>query len=769
MTSVLKILDSLDIEDGLEVSQLEKSLKLSKKIDRDNLHIAIKALTKLGVIKNNNDNKLSVNNETQFLQGRVRCSSKGYCFVVREDQGEDIYIREANLNNAWHGDSVIVLITKEGVKRRAPEGKIQCVLQRYNDTLLAKVEPDKFTGELKAYPLDDRISVTIEIDNLANYNKITNENELIYEIKINKYPIAQHKAKGSIIRELSINAGVDGDIELLLSKNNISKNYDPPKVAPKKVISKGREDLTTQPSLLFESWEATNSPSLPAIFAEPFEGGNRIWIHSPTISERINLGGKLDKYLKEKGEVICLGNKWLDFLNDSLSSASQFKLNKKCEAISLLIVINSEGIVIDWKFSLSVVKPLKIITPKHLKAINNRKVTSKAVPIVLKSIKDNLEVIYTIIHSAKLINNSNNICIKLDEHIPNLERLSELQKTYPSRDFHGWSKTYDNLDPQSIIDVYIRLSNSILARHLIAYRLPFIYKEHEEIDQSSINELTKSALALDKKIMVNVDGTVTSNELIKSFETSNEKKILHKLVKHIIPGIHLKLYKANPLEENDDSSFDILKSNIESPWCVPSLNYWNVFNQFMISSLLSDGKGKPSSRSKETIELGKKDSWKYVNWDIFSQKHKDNIENHSNLRLIQNLNEIRKKSKSFRNNIISIAQGREAQKIIGKEVTAIITGVQSYGFFAEIDELTAEGLVHVSTLGDDWYEYRSRQNLLVGRKNKKTYQLAQKVNVKVMKIDILKNQIDLELVKESDNESLNISDNDINIQSNNNE
>ena len=78
-----------------------------------------------------------------------------------------------------------------------------------------------------------------------------------------------------------------------------------------------------------------------------------------------------------------------------------------------------------------------------------------------------------------------------------LERLNELHKTFPSRDFHGWSKTYDNCDPQSIVDVYIRLSNNILAQHLIGYKLPFIYKEHEEIDQSSINELT--SLALDEK------------------------------------------------------------------------------------------------------------------------------------------------------------------------------------------------------------------------------------------------------------------------------
>ncbi len=753
MTSVLKILESLDKEDGLELSQLEKSLKLTKKIDREKLYIAITALTKLGIIENTNHEKLAINNSTDFIQGRVRCSSKGYCFVVREDQGEDIYIREANLNNAWHGDSVIVLITKEGVKRRAPEGSIQCVLNRYNDNLLAKVEHDKLSNELRAYPLDDRIPVTIELEsNDFDIKKLSNK-DLIYEIKINRYPIAQFKAKGSIIREFSINAGEEGDIELLLSKNNITKDFIAPKVSPKKITLKSRKNLTSQPSLLFESWESKNSPSLPALFAEPYEGGNRIWVHSQTISERINLGSKLDNYLRDKGEVICLGNSWLDFLNESLKSASQFKINEESEAISLIIDINSEGIITNWKFSLTIIKPVKLITPKHLKAINNRKATSKSIPIALKGVKENLEVIYTIIHSAKLINSSNNVSIKLDENIPNLERLSELQKTFPGRDFHGWSKTYDNNDSQSILDVYIRLSNNILAKHLVGYRLPFIYKEYEEIEQTSINELSKSALSLDKKLIVNVDGSVTTTELIKSFESSTEKKILHKLIKHIIPGIHLKLFKINTNEEYEHYINNISSNNIEAPWCCPSFNYWNVFNQIIITLLLNEGKNKSTSRSKDSIDLGEKNSWNNIKWEIFPSKIMDSIDNHANLRLVQNLNDIRKKSKSFRNNIISIAQGREAQKIIGKEVSAIITGVQSYGFFAEIDDLTAEGLVHVSTLGDDWYEYRSRQNLLVGRKNKKTYQLAQKVNVRVLKVDILKNQIDLELVKDTDTET----------------
>jgi ribonuclease R len=56
-----------------------------------------------------------------------------------------------------------------------------------------------------------------------------------------------------------------------------------------------------------------------------------------------------------------------------------------------------------------------------------------------------------------------------------------------------------------------------------------------------------------------------------------------------------------------------------------------------------------------------------------------------------------------------------------------------------------EGLVHVSSLNDDWYEYRSRQNRLVGRKNKRVYQLGDTVQVRVIKVDVLRNQIDLEV------------------------
>ena len=112
---------------------------------------------------------------------------------------------------------------------------------------------------------------------------------------------------------------------------------------------------------------------------------------------------------------------------------------------------------------------------------------------------------------------------------------------------------------------------------------------------------------------------------------------------------------------------------------------------------------------------------------------------------LDKLNEYKYKVNQYKSNMISLKKVRKAEKLLGNIYIGFILSVQSYGFFVEISELNVEGLVHVSTLNNDWYEYRSRQNILVGRKSKKSYKVGDEIEVKIVKVDILKYQIDLEL------------------------
>lgn len=78
--------------------------------------------------------------------------------------------------------------------------------------------------------------------------------------------------------------------------------------------------------------------------------------------------------------------------------------------------------------------------------------------------------------------------------------------------------------------------------------------------------------------------------------------------------------------------------------------------------------------------------------------------------------------------------------------SGIITGVQSYGFFVELIDFNVEGLVHVSSLKDDWYEYRAHAQTLTGRRNRLRYRLGDRVEVLIKNVDSYRQQVDLAVI-----------------------
>lgn len=113
---------------------------------------------------------------------------------------------------------------------------------------------------------------------------------------------------------------------------------------------------------------------------------------------------------------------------------------------------------------------------------------------------------------------------------------------------------------------------------------------------------------------------------------------------------------------------------------------------------------------------------------------------------IPQLNEQADLARQACQDLTGLQKTKQMQTHTGEVLQGIITGIQSYGFFVRIETLMVEGLVHVSSLKDDWYEYRSRQQTLVGRKNRCQYRLGDRVDVEVKSVDYYRQQIDLIVV-----------------------
>src|SRR5207245_9437157 len=79
---------------------------------------------------------------------------------------------------------------------------------------------------------------------------------------------------------------------------------------------------------------------------------------------------------------------------------------------------------------------------------------------------------------------------------------------------------------------------------------------------------------------------------------------------------------------------------------------------------------------------------------------------------------------------------------IGLELEAVITGVAEYGFFGQAEDLPVEGLVHVSTLTEDYYDFDERSHSLIGRRTRRRYRLGDKVKVQVVRVDPQRRQLD---------------------------
>jgi ribonuclease R len=668
---------------------------------------------------------------------------------------------------------VLVRIIRDAGRRRSPEGGVQCILQRATTSLLAQVEQQD--ERLLAVPLDDRVLASIELPEGDSNYQLEGPATSVVEVQLDRYPIAQHPARGHVARSLPLNGGVDADRDLLLTKAHLHNRASAPRTTIKAPVDKRRHDLTDQPCLLLNNWVIDGAPHLPAAHVIPHEGGTRLWIHAPAVAERVNPGNSLDQWLCEQSEALCLGNKWIPLLSPNLSKAAAFNVGESQAAVSVRIDFDSEGCAHDWEFCLTQIRPVAEVTSEALTALAGRKPRSRAIPAALKSIKDHIGQLETLIFCAKALHAAElrQGQIELDLPTPDLETLGDLRATEPDGGNRQWIEPLREEDPFSILAIFLRAAHATWTQHCLDFNLPALVLQANDPESGSLNDVAKAAIALELPLSLDEEGTTSASELAQALITSPSRRVLNLQLRQTLPDPQFRLIQSRAKQislpnEEDAAATDIEDSQEEpdiaadtdamsapaqdgttplfAPWCCPTLHYADLLNQQVLCQLLNDGKDRPSVRQKETVNLGSKGAASTMTWPLFSGSLQQRLQELLQERQLQRLNSRRRQQAELSKDVIAMAQARSAEPMLDHEQQGVISGVQSYGFFVEIAPSMVEGLVHVSSLNDDWYEYRSRQNRLVGRRNRRVYKLGDPVTVRVTKVDVLRNQIDLDIV-----------------------
>jgi ribonuclease R len=735
--TVADLIDQLPAQEQLSPSKLEKALGLSSKSDKEQLRIALTALVRVGVLQEDETGIGRVEDEG-LIEARLRCSSKGFCFALRDDGGEDIYIRDNQLNHAWNGDRVLVRITREGGRRRSPEGGVQCILERSTTSLLAQVEQQN--ERLVAIPLDDRLLTSIELPE-GDSQYLKPADEAVVEVKVDRYPVGQLPSQGHVARSLAVNAGPEADLDLLITKHGLREPATAPKATLKSLEAKDRDDLTALPTLLLQPWSSTEAPILPAVSLESSESGHRLWVHAPAVAERIGYGSALDLFLRDQAEALCLGSSWIPLLPTNLSKAAAFKPGSAEAALSVVLEFNAEGVLEHYRFCRSTIQVDGAVDAKALQALAERKPKARTTPAALKALKDQLPLLEQLISFAQLLRQQRlaSGSIDLDLAMPAIEGLGDLAIPEPDETHRGWLVQLDPAsDPSGLLRELVLPAHRALGRHLAALELPAVYAHNPAPDAEALNDVAKAALALEIPLELSAEGNATAQELAQAFAGSDRCRVLQQQLREPLKPVTL---AAEPGANTVAGEAVALAA-----WCCPALHYADLWNQHVLALLLSEGKDRPSVRHKTRVDIAGDSSHGQIDWPLMAPSQIQPLEEGRSSALLHRLNGRCRFAAELQADALAMAQARQAEPLVGQTLTGVISGVQSYGFFVEVPPSQVEGLVHVSSLKDDWYEYRSRQNRLVGRKNRRTYMLGDAVEVTIQKVDVLRHQIDLAVV-----------------------
>jgi ribonuclease R len=736
--SVADLLEQLKAPSSLPVADLSSRLDLGSDSDRAQLDLALAALERLGLVTRDGDG-ISRCPAEDLVEARLRCSSKGFCFALRDDGGEDIYIRDHQLNHAWNGDRVLVRVLRDGGRRRSPEGGVQCILERANTQVLAQVQRQE-DGTVLAVPLDDRLQAPVHLD-AGDADHADRQDEAVVEVAVDRFPVGQFPARGHVARSLSIKGGAQADRELLLARHRLEAEGYGGRAGLRQPTGTGREDLTGLVTLGFRGWEGADAPVLPAVSLETVDGGLRLWLHSPALAERLTLDGPMDRWIRRRGEAIALGDGWWTLLPPALQKAAAFVSDREQEAVSVALDLSDEGELQHYRFCLSRIKPAALLDRAALDAWLTRKPKARTTPAALKALKAHLPLLEQLQDLVARLRTQRQAGGSLDLPLPlpPLQGLDTLAGGLPDQRRQGWFRSTDPADPVGWLRELLRLAEQAFGRHAAALELPVLFQVQPGPDPADLNDVVKLAIGLEVPLELAADGNAPAPQaLADALAASDRARVLLQVLRELCRPVQLSTLPAANALAAEPVAY--------APWGAAALHYGALWNQAILVSLLTDGKDRPSVRHKTRLDLGSDSCHGQADWPLLTPGQLTPFQDALAAGLAARLNGRSRVADEMEADVIALAQARAAEPLVGQTLTGVISGVQSYGFFVELPPSQVEGLVHVSSLKDDWYEYRSRQHRLVGRKNRRTYKLGDSVEVEVLKLDVLRNQIDLAVV-----------------------
>jgi ribonuclease R len=744
--SIATLLSNFQDEKLVAPKVLEKKLGCQDSVSLEKLQIALDALEKAGILVKERGRYRRVHEE-DVVEAKLRCSSKGFCFAIQDTEGaDDIYIRESHLSTAWNGDRVLVKVIKEGSRRRSPEGQVQLILERVNPSVLARVK--QTDRGYRAVPLDDRLLFELSLQ--PHEQNLENSLEHLVHVEVLRYPLGQNPPIGKVARVLGTDAEAAADTDIVCCKHDLRREF--PEAVLQAVESlpnqvrktdlKSRLDLRNLLTLTLESTAGEENVTVENAFTleKTASGQWQLGIHISDVASYITPNSPIDQEAKKRGTAVFLGETLLPLVPETLQERCSLVPGEDRLTISVLLTLAEDGQLVEYEIQPGVIQVDHQLSYEQAQTLlGEEKPTKKLAPVV-----EMLHHLFFILSPS----------VKAARQQRGSFELNIEDNPYPYKDEGrvGAIAVSPSIPARSLSTELTVLANQVVANHLQALSLPVIYCVQSAPDPAELQDLIKLGNNLQLDLQLENEEEVRPQDyqqFTQLFTKSPVSKVLTYLLQSTLKPV---LYSSKP-----GSHFGLALDTGYTRITSPLRRYADLFVQRLLHAMFEKGRDRRTVRAKERVNLRHSSAKGQINWNVLPPDiQQEEFESQLSV-LIPFLNDREKVAMDAEVDLDGLKKAEQMKARTGDVFTGLITGVQSYGFFVEIEDLLVEGLVHVSSLKDDWYEYRSRHSCLVGRKNRTAYRLGDRVEVQVKSVDYYRQQIDLVTVgggSEARNEDL---------------
>jgi ribonuclease R len=646
-----------------------------------------------------------------LVVGRITTHPRGFGFVVPDrplDEVEgDLYIAGSNLNQAMHGDRVVARI--ERVTSKGAEGRILRILERGSSTIVGRYDVDP-SGFGFVVPFDRRMIMDVQIppdDRLG-----ADPGDMVV-VEITRWPTPTRGPLGRV-REVLGDIDEPGvDNEIIIRKYGIPDEHSEDAVNEAKRLGtevgerdiRGRTDFRPQLTVTIDGEHARDFDD--AITLDRLDDSSfRLGVHIADVAHYVPEGSALDVEAYERGTSVYFPERAVHMFPSELATGL-CSLNPHVDRLvqSCVMQIDKRGTVVGYELHDGVIHSDARMTYTDVSAILTDKdpdVTARYAGLVpfFEAMRD----LFEILNKRRHRRGSIDFDLKEPEIVLDDEGMVEEIIAAERNVAHR------------IIEEFMLVANETVAQHLDGTGTPTLYRVHEDPDPVKVEQFEEFISTLGY-------GLSRSSDNVKPRD-------FQKLVERM---------RGTP--EEKPIAFLMLRTMQKARYDASNLGHFGLAAS-SYTHFTSPIRRYPDLIVHRTLREARH---KLMTDDRRSELTDDLPE------IARHTSDRERRADDAERELVQWKKVRFMSDKVGDEFDGYITGVSAFGLYVELVEHFVEGMVHVSTMADDYYRFVERAHVLKGENTGKIYRLGDRVSVQLVKVDMERRQIDLGLAEILDN------------------